>query len=59
MRVRTGKSKPGTRFYIIKTKYDTKGIEHTGTVEKPAANRNSVKKQVVTLWNGQKSAPLS
>ena len=34
MRVRTSKSKLGTRFYIIKTYYDTKGIEHTITVEK-------------------------
>ena len=59
MRVRTSKSKLGTRFYIIKTYYDTKGIEHTITVEKLAANRKSVKKQVVTLWNGQKNVPLS
>ena len=34
MRVRTSKSKNGTRYYIIKTYYDTKGIEHTVTVEK-------------------------
>lgn len=34
MRVRTSKSKLGLRFYIIKTYYDTKGIEHTMTVEK-------------------------
>lgn len=34
MRVRTSKSKLGLRFYIIKTYYDTKGIEHTVTVEK-------------------------
>ena len=34
MRVRTSKSKLGTRFYIINTYYDTKGIEHTITVEK-------------------------
>ena len=39
MRVRTGKSKPGTRFYIIKIYYDTKGIEHTGTVEKPGSEQ--------------------
>ena len=34
MRVRTSKSSKGTRYYIIKTYYDTKGIEHTVTVEK-------------------------
>ena len=39
MRVRTGKSEPGTRFYIIKIYYDTKGIEHTGTVEKPGSEQ--------------------
>ncbi len=33
MRVRTSKSKLGLRFYIIKTYYDTKGIERTLTVE--------------------------
>lgn len=34
MRVRTGKTSKGRLFYIIKTYYDTKGIEHTVTVEK-------------------------
>ena len=34
MRVRTSKSNLGLRFYIIKTYYDTKGIERTITVEK-------------------------
>lgn len=34
MRVRTSRSNLGLRFYIIKTYYDTKGIEHTITVEK-------------------------
>ena len=34
MRVRTNKSEPGTRFYIIKIYYDTKGTENTITVEK-------------------------
>lgn len=34
MRVRTGKTKNGRLFYIIKTYYDTKGVEHTLTVEK-------------------------
>ncbi len=34
MRVRTSKSSLGLRYYIIKTYYDTKGIERTITVEK-------------------------
>ncbi|MCQ4638614.1 IS1634 family transposase [Anaerovorax odorimutans] len=34
MRVRTGKTSNGRLFYIIKTYYDTKGVEHTITVEK-------------------------
>ena len=34
MRVRTSKSKLGLRYYVIKTYYDTKGVEHTITVEK-------------------------
>lgn len=34
MRVRTGKTSKGRLFYIIKTYYDTKGVEHTITVEK-------------------------
>lgn len=34
MRVRTSKSNLGLRYYIIKTYYDTKGIERTITVEK-------------------------
>ena len=33
MRVRISKSNLGRRFYIIKTYYDTKGIERTLTVE--------------------------
>lgn len=59
MRVRTSKSKLGTRFYIIKTYYDTKGIEHTITVEKLGSEQEIREKQVVTLWNGQKNVPLS
>ncbi len=39
MRVRTNKSEPGTRFYIIKIYYDTKGIENTGTVKKPGSEQ--------------------
>lgn len=34
MRVRTSKSKNTTHYYIIKTYYDTRGIERTITVEK-------------------------
>ena len=34
MRIRTSKSSKGRRFYIIKTYYDSKGVEHTVTVEK-------------------------
>ena len=59
MRVRTGKSEPGIRFYIIKIYYDTKGIEHNGTVEKPGSEQEIREKKVVTLWNGQKNALLS
>ena len=59
MRVRTSKSKLGTRFYIIKTYYDTKGIENTGTVKKPGSEQKIREKKVVTLWNGQKNVPLS
>ena len=49
MRVRTNKSEPGTRFYIIKIYYDTKGIENTGTVKKPGSEQKIRKKKVVTL----------
>ena len=59
MRVRTSKSKLGTRFYIIQIYYDTKGIENTGTVKKPGSEQKTREKKVVTLWNGQKNAPLS
>lgn len=59
MSVRTNKSEPGTRFYIIKIYYDTKGIENTGTVKKPSSEQKIREKKVVTLWNGQKSVPLS
>lgn len=34
MRVKTTKTGNGRLFYIIKTYYDTKGVEHTVTVEK-------------------------
>lgn len=34
MRVKTTKTSKGKLFYIIKTYYDTRGIEHTVTVEK-------------------------
>ena len=44
MRVRTSKSKLGLRFYIIKTYYDTKGIERTITVEKLGSEQEIRKK---------------
>ena len=44
MRVRTGKTKHGRLFYIIKTYYDTKGIEHTLTVEK-LGNEHDIRKR--------------
>ena len=34
MRVKTTNTRNGKLFYIIKTYYDTRGIEHTVTVEK-------------------------
>ena len=47
MRVRTNKSEPGTRFYIIKRHYyDTKGRSKIPVLLKNlAANRKSVKKR--------------
>ena len=54
MRVRTSKSKLGLRFYIIKTYYDTKGIEHTVTVEKLGSEHEIREKPVGIRWNGQK-----
>lgn len=44
MRVRTGKTKNGRLFYIIKTYYDTHGIEHTLTVEK-LGNEHDIRKR--------------
>lgn len=44
MRVRTGKTKNGRLFYIIKTYYDTQGIEHTLTVEK-LGNEHDIRKR--------------
>ena len=34
MRIRTTKTKNGRLFYVIKTYYDSQGIEHSVTVEK-------------------------
>ena len=44
MRIRTGKTKNGRLFYVIKTYYDTKGIEHTVTVEK-LGNENDIRER--------------
>ena len=61
MRVRTGKSEPGTRFYIIKIYYDTKGIEHTGTVEKPGSEQEIREKTGRDLmeWAKERAAFLT
>lgn len=56
MRVRTSKSKLGLRFYIIKTYYDTKGIERTITVEKLGSEQEIREKQAAIRWNGQRNA---
>ena len=42
MRIRTGKTKNGRLFYVIKTYYDSRGVEHTVTVEK-LGNENDIK----------------
>lgn len=42
MRIRTGKTKNGRLFYVIKTYYDSHGIEHTVTVEK-LGNENDIR----------------
>jgi len=42
MRIRTTKTKNGRLFYVIKTYYDTKGIEHSMTVEK-LGNENDIR----------------
>lgn len=42
MRIRTGKTKNGRLFYVIKTYYDSHGVEHTITVEK-LGNENDIK----------------
>ena len=61
MRVRTNKSEPGTRFYIIKIYYDTKGIEHTGTVEKPGSEQEIREKTGRDLmeWAKERAAFLT
>ena len=42
MRIRTAKTKNGRLFYVIKTYYDSHGVEHTVTVEK-LGNENDIK----------------
>lgn len=44
MRIRTGKTKNGRLFYVIKTYYDSQGVEHTVTVEK-LGNENDIRKR--------------
>ena len=44
MRIRTGKTKNGRLFYVIKTYYDSHGIEHTVTVEK-LGNENDIRQR--------------
>lgn len=44
MRIRTTKTKNGRLFYVIKTYYDTRGIEHTVTVEK-LGNEHEIRKR--------------
>lgn len=42
MRIRTTKTKNGRLFYVIKTYYDSHGVEHTVTVEK-LGNENDIR----------------
>lgn len=42
MRIRTTKTKNGRLFYVIKTYYDSRGIEHSVTVEK-LGNENAIR----------------
>lgn len=44
MRIRTGKTKNGRLFYVIKTCYDSHGVEHTVTVEK-LGNENDIRQR--------------
>ena len=44
MRIRTTKTKNGRLFYVIKTYYDSKGVEHSMTVEK-LGNENDIRAQ--------------
>ena len=55
MRIRTAKTKNGRLFYVIKTYYDSHGVEHTVTVEK-LGNENDIKARTGRiLTSGQKS----
>ena len=42
MRIRTTRTKNGRLFYVIKTYYDSKGVEHSMTVEK-LGNENDIR----------------
>lgn len=44
MRIRTGKTKNGRLFYVIKTYYDSHAVEHTVTVEK-LGNENDIRQK--------------
>lgn len=44
MRIRTSKTKNGRLFYVIKTYYDSHGVEHTVTVEK-LGNENDIRRR--------------
>lgn len=44
MRIRTTKTKNGRLFYVIKTYYDSHGVEHTVTVEK-LGNENDIRQK--------------
>jgi transposase len=61
MRVRTSKSNNGTRYYIIKTYYDTHGIEHTITVEKLGSEHEIREKTGMdpALWAKERAAFLT
>ncbi len=59
MRVRTGKTKNGRLFYIIKTYYDTHGVEHTITVENWGMSTISAKGSEGIPTSGRGKEPSS
>lgn len=62
MRVRTSTSANGTRYYIIKTYYDTRGIEHTVTVEKLGSGQEICEKygcEDPAAWAKERAAYLT